>query len=411
MANYSLTRATIWNLSGYLYLLFASLVSTPILVSHLGFSSFTTYGLITATLILASSIDLGLPQATVRSLVQAKKTQKERERLWVTSSNLFVSTGTLSALIVGFVTYSFTSSVLTTLIASCITIMQNLIAHYSTLPQAEGHFGYYNTRTYLVGTANTLVAAFLAFLGFGLTSLLIGQLVAYFLTLIPLVYFSLKFFPTPWQYKPSWDIAKKLISFGLRNQFGKLVGQIQAQYGKYLLASLSPITLTAYLIAQSLVQRLAGGVTQVALALYPRASDQGNNARLRTIYLRLQLGIALLSIIGVIIYYLAGEPFLTWWLRDTELVHLIVRILNISIWYLLVLVLTPIPSVILDGSGRPEHTALMAALTTVIEISLSFYLLPTYGFMAPVYASLCAIILTTPFLFYLTSHALNAKLR
>lgn len=410
MANYSLTRATTWNLSGYLYLLLASLVSTPILVSSLGFTTFTTYGLITATLALASSVDLGLPQAVVRTLVQSKKTKAEREVIWVTSSNLFIVTGVLAATIVSLVTYSLSYSIVISLITGCITLMQNLISHYSTLPQAEGHFGYYNTRTYLVGTANTIFAAYLALRGLGLTSLLIGQLVAYLLTLIPLVYFSLKYFPTPWLYRPSRHIAQQLISFGLRNQFGKLIGQVQAQYGKYLLATLSPLTVSAYLIAQSLMQRLAGGVSQIAIALYPRASQISNTSKLRQIYLRLQLGIILLGMIGIGLYHLFGTQFLIWWLNNPLLVEQISNVLSVSVWYLLVLILTPIPSIILDGSGHPELTAGMAALTTFIEIILALVLFPVYGLMAPVYASLASILLTTPLLFYLTAQALKPKL-
>lgn len=410
MANYSLTRATTWNLSGYLYLLLASLISTPALVSSLGFATFTTYGLISATLALASSVDLGLPQAVVRSLVQSKKTQAEREIIWVTSSNLFIASGALAALIVGGVTFSLTNSIVMSFLTGCITLMQNFIAHYSTLPQAEGHFGYYNTRTYLVGTANTVLAAYLALRGLGLISLLIGQLVGYLLTLIPLVYFSLKYFPTPWLYRPSRKIAKQLISFGLRNQFGKLVGQVQAQYGKYLLATLSPLTLSAYLIAQSLMQRLAGGVSQIAIALYPRASQISNTNKLRQIYYQLQFGILLLGIIGIILYHLFGAQFLIWWLKNQFLVEQISKVLSVSVWYLLVLILTPIPSIILDGSGRPELTAGMATLTTFIEIIIALALFPVSGLMAPVYASLASILLTTPLLFYLTSRALKPKL-
>ena len=137
--HYSLTRATLWNLAGYLYLIIASLIATPVLVHQLGLSLFAQYSLIIATLVLVSSFNLGLPQAVTRA------SRKKTLTLWVTSSLLFILTGVVG----DFGDYCYYLGVRYAIlpVIFAIALMSNLMAHYQTLPHAEGHFGYFNAKT------------------------------------------------------------------------------------------------------------------------------------------------------------------------------------------------------------------------------------------------------------------------
>lgn len=403
--HYSLTRATLWNLAGYLYLIVASLIATPVLIRHLGLALFGQYGLVIATLALVSSLDLGLSQAVTRALARNHSSSPKRQTIWATSSLLFVLTGVLAGLASVLIAYHLHLRYFTLLLIFALALINNLVAHYLTLPHAEGHFGYFNSKTFIVGTGNTLLAAYLAGRGQGIATILSFQLLTYLITLLPLVHFSLKYFPRPWQGRPSRIIIRSLLSFGLKNQAGKLVGQLQSQYGKYLLAALSPLSLSAYIVAQGLVQKLAGGITQLSTALYP-ASARSN---LRPLYYRLQLGLFCLSILGILGFRLWGFEFLKWWLHAPELVTLVDSVLKILVWYFALLVLSPLASTILDSHGRPGLTSLFATLTTIIEIALALYLFPRYGLFAPVYAALIAIILTTPALLIVTERVLQSK--
>lgn len=398
--HYSLTRATLWNIAGYLYLIIASLIATPVIVHQLGLDLFAQYSLIIATLVLISSFNLGLPQAVTRALAEHKTLT-----LWVTSSLLFISTGTVGGIVAVLIaSYLGVHSAILPIIFA-ISLMNNLVAHYSTLPQAEGHFGYFNAKTFIVGTANTLLAAYLAWIGQGIAVILSSQLLFYLITLLLLAFFSLKYFPRPWQGKPSLAIAKSLLAFGLKNQVGTFVGQLQSQYAKYLLVALSPLTLSAYVIAQGLLQKLVGGVTQLATALYP-ASTRSNIAPL---YHRLQIVLALSGFLAIFGFRIWGFGFLEWWLNSPDLVTLVHSILTLLIWCFGILILTPLASTILDSRGRPELTSLFATLTTIIEIVLAILLFPRYGLFAPVYASLIAVSLTTPALLLTTERVLQSK--
>lgn len=405
---HQLVRGTTWNLAGYLYLIIASLVSTPLLIHSLGLTQFAQYGLIIATLALTSSFDLGLPQAIVRALAREQKSYSERQSIWATSSVLFLTAGLLSAILTTFIVSRFNHLPLIWLLTFVLALMTSLTAHYSTLPQAEGNFGYFNVKTFVVGTGNTLLAAYLASRGYDVALILAGQVGCYLLSLFILAYFSLKFFPHPREGRPSLGLAKSLLNFGIKNQLGKVVGQVQAQYAKYLLASVSPLSLSAYLISAGLVQKLSGGISQLGSALYP-ASARSSGLSLRPLYYRLQFGLCLTALLGILVFRVWGLGFLEWWLHAPDLSSKVYSVMQVLIWYFAILVLTPLASVILDSRGRPEITSFFAFITTTLEIVMALLLFGRYGLFAPVYASLIAVALTTPALFYVTERTLRVK--
>lgn len=407
--HYSLTRATLWNLAGYLYLIIASLIATPILLHGLGLEQFSLYSLIFAAIILVSSIDFGLPQAVVRALSHEPDYSAKRRTLWATSSPLFILSGLVGGLVAAGITSTFHVAPAILVLVFSICLMNNLIGHYLTLPHAEGRFGWYNTKTFVIGTANTFLAACLAWAGQGIMVIFLAQLLCYFITLLLLAYFSLRYFPRPWEVRPSLPVARSLLNFGLKNQAGKLVGQIQGQYGKYLLSTLTPLLLSAYVIAIGLVQKLTGGIAQVATALYPAASRNSHGPSLRFFYYRIQLGLFVVGLLGIGLFEVIGYPFLAWWLHSPELTPIVHSLMRVLTWYFAILVLTPLASSMLDGRGRPELTSLFAFVTTLVEITLALFLFPHYGLFAPVYAALTAVLLTTPALLYVTERVIRVK--
>ena len=405
--HYSLTRATLWIITGYIYLIIAALISTPILVHYLGLVLFGQYSLILATLALVSSIDLGLSQSVVRALSRDHVFSKRRRTLWATSSVLFILAGIVSASIATVVAYNLHIDYTALPIIFSLALMNNVVAHYSTLSQSEGHFGYFNAKTFIVGTANTLIAAYLSWVGQGITIILAAQLLCYLITLLPLTFFSLKFFPRPRDGKASLSVAKYLISFGLKNQIGKIIGQAQSQYGKYLLAALSPLSLSAYVIAQGLVQKLVGGVAQVATAFYPASARSGFRPSTRKIYSQLQFALLIIGIIAIVVYQYIGLPFLTWWLKDPQLVSSVHSFILVYRYYALLLLLTPMASTVLDSLGCPGYTSIFGTLAFIIELSTALILYPYFGLLAPAYAGIISLGIMTPVLLIFTERILS----
>lgn len=403
---YSLRFAASWNLAGYLYLIFTSLISTPIIISSLGLPVFGQYALVIATITLASSLDLGLSSAAVRALSQDRR---DHHRIWASSHWLFVLTGLTAASISTFFVSRLNISTPLLPYVFAHTLFGHLLAHYLTLPQSKGHFHLYNLKPFIVGTGNTLLTAYLANYGFGLDQLLLGQLLTIILTILILVPYTHDHFGHL-PLRASSLHYRELLGFGLKNQLGKLAGQLGAQYAKFLLAVVSPLAVSAYTIGQGIIMRLSGGLTQLGTALYPASSRRAGTIELRRLYHRLELRLILLSIFGVLIFYLAGYPFIAWWLKDPILVEAVYSVLRILIWYLAILVLTPLPAIILDSHGRPGLTSLFAAAPVILEIILAVILLPSYGLLAPPIAALISIIIVTPILLYTTELILNPKI-
>lgn len=402
--HYSLSRAFTWNLAGYLYLIVASFISVPIIFNSLGMIGFGHYALVIATITLASSIDLGLSAAVVRSLSQD---HDEHYRVWATSHWLFVGTGLVAAAIAALIVSSFESPVFILPLVFVHTLLGHVLSHYLTLPQARGHFHIFNLRPFVIGTANTIVSAYLASLGFGIDILILTQLLATLGLIIFLRLYTRRHFGTLPIMSASRTHSHDLLGFGIKNQVGKLVGQIGAQYAKFLLAALSPLAVSAYTIGQGIVLKLAGGLTQLSTALYPDSTRRARTRALRSLYHRLQLSLLGLSLLGLAIYYLFGLPFLTWWLKDQELAGAVRGILNYLALYLAVLVLTPLPSVILDSHGKPGTTSLFTTLTIGLEIALALLFFPQHGYLAPAYAAIISVIVTTPALLIVTERTLT----
>ena len=402
---YSLTRATLWNLSGYLYLIIASFFSIPIIISSLGITTFSQYVIILAILTLASSIDLGLSSAVIRKL--ARDDHDHHHTIWSTSLTLFLSIGLVVALITTFIIYQFGITISILPIIFIYALTNHLLSHFLTLPQALGRFDLYNLRTFLVGTANTLIAASLAHLGYGINSIIIAQIIAMIITIIILIRYSYNHFHH-FIIKPSIKYSRELLSFGIKNQIGKIMGQLGAQYAKFLLAPISALAVSSYSISQGVVLKLAGSLTQLSTALYPVSSASTHSIRLRRLYHRAQLIILVSSLLGITIYSFFGLPFLTWWLTDLELVTAVHSVLNFLIPYLAILTLTPLASTILDSHNKPGTTSFFATITILLEIILAVYLLPTYGLLSPAISALISVSLTTPFLLIVTERTLHS---
>lgn len=403
--NYSLVKATSWNLAGYLYLLITSIISVPILISSLGIETFGHYALIIATITLASSLDLGLSAAVVRLLSQKRQDHKT---IWASSHWLFILTGLIAASISTIIISSLSLPYPLLPYVFGHTLCGHILAHYLTLPQSKGHFHLYNLKPFIVGTGNTLLSAYLAYHGFGLHILLLAQVSTIILTILLLAHYSFDHFGHL-PLRASSLHYRELLGFGLKNQLGKLAGQIGAQYAKFLLAPISAMAVSSYTIGQGIIHRLAGGLTQLSTALYPLSSSRAGTSTLRALYHRLQLYLLCLSVLGIILFYLVGYTLVSLWLRDPILVANVYSVMQILVWYLAILVLTPLPSVILDGSGQPGLTSIFASLPVFFEIILAVILLPSYGLFAPPIAALISIIIITPPLLYFTELALSNK--
>ena len=161
------------------------------------------------------------------------------------------------------------------------------------------------------------------------------------------------------------------------------------------------------MIAQGLVQKLVGGVGQIATAFYPGSARSGVSSSVKSIYMRIQVGLFLLGIFSIILYQYYGLPFLTWWLKDLALVDVIHSFILVYRYYGLLLLLTPMASTVLDSLGYPGTTSLFGTLAFIIELIIAITLYPHFGLLAPAYAGITSLGIMTPVLLVFTGRILS----
>ena len=390
--SYSLRRASLLNISSYLYLFVASLATTPTLIKSLGLSAFSTYVLSLGVLALTTSLDLGLSRSVVYYLAKANNNE-EKKTILASSLLIHLLLGFSLAVVVLF-WFSW--------YVSLLIFITFIVSHFQTYHESIGNFGMVNLRSFIIGTTNTLGAAYLASLGYGVNIILISLSLATLLTIIILTFnvprYSLR--------DISRTSLKLLLIYGLKLQLGKFVNSVQSQYPKLIFASV-PLALTIYSLASSLVAKAAGAVTQIAIAFFPYSITSSNDSKHRSYYVYTQISLFLLGLITIITYSYYGESLLYWWLKDESIVsHLHTFLLSYR-YYGLLLVLTPLASTILDSHNRSATSSLYALYALLIEVSVVFYTLPRYGVLSIAYGSLVSLLIMVPVLLYTTQKSVS----
>jgi len=384
---YSISKAAMLNITSYLYLFVASLATTPILIKSLGLSSFSAYALSLGVLALASSIDLGLSRSVVYYLA---KSNSSREKKAILASSLVFHA------ILGF-TFATLGLFWFSKYLSLLIFLTFIVSHYQTYHEATGNFSMVNLRSFVIGTTNTIIAAYLATLGFGVDLILLSLSLATVLTI-----FILSSSSPRYSLRDVNRVSLKiLLVYGLKLQLGKLVNAIQSQYPKLIFAS-TPIALTIYSLSSSLIAKAAGAVTQIAIAFFPYSITSSNSAKHRKYYAYTQISLFLLGVLATTTYSFYGESLLYWWLKDEIIVNHLHSFLLTYRYYGLLLVLTPLASTVLDSHNRSATSSLYALYALLIELSVALYALPRYGVLSIAYGSLISLLVMVPVLLYTT---------
>lgn len=401
------------NLSGYVYLLLASFFSIAILLGNLGTNNFGIFVLIGSVVSLASVFDLGLSLAVVRKLSLPQTTLDERNKIWQTSFYLFLvmatvlSVASLVILLYLVNTLPIFSSVSknelyqSSLIIAITVFINHLNIHFLNLPQSQQRFGVFNSKTFIVGTGNTIISALASFYTTSLSSLLGLQLIFHLVTFFYIIVYCLKYFPGR-SFLPKYHRkeSKELFAFGLKNTIGNIAGQLEVQLTKYLLGALSSAqAITIFYIPQNIVMKASGLVSQIAQAVFPFSAsllEKDRIRKLKTLIIGLEILVFAGGILAILLTKFVGQDFLQWWLKDQYIVSSTYPVLVIFSYYFLLNALTPIPSALVQGLNKPQITSFFAVLTVAMEIAIMLFLVPTQGAVGAAKAMLISASITVP---------------
>lgn len=415
----TLIKNSSYNLVSYAYLAIASLISIPIILNSLGGELYGSYILFNGIVLVAATFDLGLSQATIRWLSLPKINQATRVNTWKTSLFFFY----VLAALLSFTTFillrfslidlpAFTpinpdQYLLATVIASGIVLINHLNIAFLTIPQAHQRFDIYNTRTIIVGTANTLITAWLSTKTDNIAVLLGLQFIFHLSAFITLLGYSHhQLGANPLIPKLHKQLSKELLGFGGKNFVTNIANQIRVQFSNFILGGLiGPVAVTAFSIPQNLIIKAAGAISQVTLAFFPLSTSLTSPERfpkLKRLIIQLQLIIFLLGIIQVFVVYQYGYQILTLWLNNPEVVIQAYPVLKILSWFFLLTILTPIPTAVFESLNKPQIPAITASLNTIFTIGLIYILTNHYNqsdpSLMPAYANLISSLILVPVL-------------
>jgi|GEM_PF-583141 len=422
----SLIKNAAFNLSGYFYLLLASFFSISVLLNNLGRDIFGVYIFLVSFISLAAVFDFGISNAVVRKLSLPDTTREENVKTWKTSFAIYIALAVVLFICV-FVLLQYLSRIMPLFvhldrntinwsigILSSIVFVNHLNTHLLNLSQAKQRFDIFNSKTILVGSANTIISALVSGAYPNIAILFLVQLVFHILTFMFMVFYSLKYF-TGKDFTPSYDkqTGKELFSFGLRNFVGTLAGQVENQFSNFILgAMVSARAITSFSIPQSIVAKGAGVVSQVAQAFFPLSTSLLEKDRIKKLK-KLVLGIEGLTLIGgvlaVFLSFTIGQSFLTWWLKDPIVVASAYPILKVLSLYFVLVSLTPIPTALLQGLNKPQIPSFFGALTVSLEIIFSLFLV-RMGAIGIAYAFLISVCITVPSILIVTWKQLEKEI-
>lgn len=417
----TLLKNSFFNMSGYLYLLFASLFSISLFLNNLGKEIFGMYILLASFTPLSSVFDLGVSLAIIKELADDRKTENEKTKIWQSSFYVFLIQASLLGTFFFFTIYYlllkmpiFSSSTLTInpiLISSVIgaTIFINHINNaILNITQANHRFDVYNSKSYIVGSANTILSAVATYYTKSLALIFLIQLIFQIVSVFFTISYGQKIFGRS-LLKPKYNkaVSIKLLSFGIKNFIGTLAGQVEAQISKFFLGFLSSAqSITSFNIPQNIYIKGAGIVSQLAQVFFPLSASLVTRERiikLRRMYLVIQFMVFLSGIVVILFAYQFGYNFLVWWLKDIEVVNLTYPVLKILSFYYALISLTPLPTALLQGIGYPQIPSFFAVLTTMLEAILMAFLVPKYQEVGAAYSFLLTLLITSPIFLIYTS--------
>lgn len=424
----SLIKNTSFNLGGYLYLLVASFFSVSILLNNLGQDVFGVYIFLTSFVPLAAVFEFGISNAVIRKLSLPNLHVEERNKTWQTSFALFIFLAfLLSAIITSLLLYLAKTMPIFSIIDSntlnwsvffiaIIVFVNHVDNHFLNLTQSQQRFDIFNSKTLLVGTANTLISAGISIRYPNIALLYGAQLVFHLLTLKYMIYHSRKTFSGK-NFWPLYDhkTGKELLSFGLRNFVGTLAGQLENQISNFILgAMVSARAITSFSIPQSIVAKGAGVVSQFAQVFFPLSASLLTKDRILKLKLMV-LGLESLILTGglfvILLTFLVGEQFLSWWLKDPVVVASAYPVLKILSFYFVLVSLTPIPTALVQGLNKPQIPSFFAVLTVALEIVLALILVPKYQTLGVAYAFLGSVVFTVPLFLIVCWRQLQGEIR
>lgn len=408
-----------WNFAAQTWLLALAVVTTPFIVDRLGVEAFGLYAIVLALTGWFAVLDLGLGVATVKYLSEenGRGDFEAVRRIVGTAVTLYIAVGLLGAAVLGLSASIIARRILdlgaptVDLATSALQLtavgflLTTALAALTAVPAALQRLDLVNGRSIVFGSASLLGAVPVLAAGYGLLEVIAVTLVVNAIAAVSFARLSRRLLRGV-SLRPRFHraTARRLLGFGALKFVGHVSTQAVYHLDKLIVGALLGVAAVAfYAIPVLVAQRLVSLVSNVATAFFPAASDLHGRAdarRLQELYIRANKLVALLVFPSAALLALYADPLLRLWVGE--------EFAREGAWPLRLLAagyalnaLTTMPALLADSVGRPRVTAAFSIASGVLNLALSFALIPPFGLVG----ASCAILLTSavllpPFLVY-----------
>lgn len=418
-----------YNLAGRIWLFALTIVATPILVHGLGSQLFGLYSLVGALAGYFAVLDFGFGIATIKFVAEyrGRRDDAAMAKMIGTAISAFLALGVLGALALALgaslivdrvlnvpleVRSIAHSAVMVTAIGFIITMPLSVL---NAIPMALQRMDIANRRNALFGTVLTIGTLGLVASGRGIVAIVAYGVIVNAVATASFTVATKRLLPGV-SLRPRVDATalRTLGGFGALKFINQIATNTIYHLDKVLIAALAPLaTVTPYVIALTLAQRLSLLVGNIAGAFLPAASEahgEADRARFMDLYVRGTKLVALLVLpLGTVLVIFADPILIHWVGRDVarETADLL-RLLSVAY---VVNAFSTMPAVACDSLSRPGITTSFSVASTALNVVLAVVLIPHFGAVGAGLAILANSALLVPvFLWYVHRRMLRLGL-
>lgn len=422
------TRNVGYNFAAQIWFLVLALVTTPYIVRELGVETYGLFALIVSLTGYFAFLDLGLGTATVKYLSEFRGRGDDEAVGKIVGTSvaaylvLGVAGGAGIALFSSFLAQLLldlpadqASLARAALFVAAVGFLVNMpLTVFSAIPNALQRMDLANRRSILFGTMSVAGTVVLLWLGYGLVAVLVFNVAVSAAASVSFVLLARRLLPSA-SFRPRLDlgILRLLAGFGSLKFANQVATQTVYHLDKLLVAVLASVSaVTYYAVPVTVAQRLAALVGNVSAAFLPAASElygENDRRRFEELYFRSTKLVAVVVLpIGSLLFFFS-EPILRFWLGGSFAAQSSVVLKVLAAGYM-INSLSAIPAIASDSVGRPRVTTAFSVASAVLNLTLSFLLIPPFGIVGASVAILVNSLLLVPlFVHYVHRNVLQVS--
>lgn len=392
-----LIKNVFYNYFSEAWFLLLVFVTTPYIVNTLGVESYGILSIVNVLVGYLTMMEMGFGDSIVKYVAEYHVKKNEGILSAIVGNAFFVLfiAGLTGAAILALLNGFIVNSVLhisaslnhTARVVFYITAIgfffTMITSAFTAIPKALQRFDITNKVIIVMGTAQTLLAVFLLYLGYDLKSIALLNLSVTVLSFLTYRTISTKLLRCK-SLRPVFDkeTFTKMFSFGSSIAISNVAAKVAIYTNQLLIGIYLPIAnVSYYVIPQSLAFKLWVIPSSISKVIFPAFSElQGldDAENVRKLYLRTTKYVMILVTSPMILMSLFAKKFLVLWIGKEFAMHgaTVLQILTFSVW---LSSCAWVSMVAARSFGRADIPAKLNAMQAFMNIGLSILLIPIWG--------------------------------